>query len=383
MKVLLCSACPLDPRLGAPKVLIEVAEAMEKLGSTCRLVGVEEICPNLPAYTGFRRLVEFSASLATFVEKHARQFDVVDYDHVCLPFARARFPASTLLVARSVILAYHFDKIRLPSFGSLRHRVGAVVKAPLRVIERKRQIQRALRTCREADLLNVSNDHDRTELLSRAFETAKIVVIPFGMTEARLDSFASSSDAAPPHPRVAFVGTFDERKGGPDFPRIVRRVVRAMPECKFRLLGARHRSESQVLSYFPSSLRGNIEVISNFEPESLPGLLHDCSLGVFPSHVEGFGFGVLEMLASSLPVIAYDAPGPPMMLPPEYLVPRGATTDLATKVLSLLRDPERLLRARTWARTRARDFTWTTAAGATIAAYSQHMARLRERSVSA
>jgi glycosyltransferase involved in cell wall biosynthesis len=383
MKVLLCSACPLDPRLGAPKVVIEVAAAMEKLGATCRLAGVEEICPNLPAYTGFRRVVEFSASLATFVEKHARQFDVVDYDHVCLPFARTRFPARTLLVARSVILAYHFDKIRIRSFGTLRHRVGAVVKAPQRIMDRRRQIERALRTCKEADLLNVSNDHDRTELLARAFATEKIVVIPFGMTEALLDRFARSSDAAPLHPRIAFVGTFDERKGGPDLPHIVRHIVKTMPECKFRLLGTRRPTEGQVLSYFPSSLRKNIEVINSFEPESLPGLLHDCSLGIFPSHVEGFGFGVLEMLASSLPVIAYDAPGPPMMLPPDYLVPRGATTDLATTVLALLRDPDRLLRARTWARTRARDFTWTTAAEATIAAYSQHAAKLREGSVSA
>ena len=309
-------------------------------------------CPNLPAYTGFRRLVEFSVSLATFVEKHARQFDVVDYDHVCLPFARARFPASTLLVARSVILAYHFDKIRLPSFGTLRHRVGAVVKGPLRSIERRRQIQRALRTCREADLLNVSNDHDRTELLSRAFETAKIVVIPFGMTEARLDGFASSSDAAPPQPRVAFVGTFDERKGDPDFPRIVRHVVRAMPECKFRLLGARHRSESQVLSYFPSSLRRNIEVISNFEPESLPALLHDCSLGSSRRMSRVSDSASWRMLASSLPVIAYDARRPTDEVCRRNTSSRAARRRISRpKCYHCCEIRERLLRARNWART--------------------------------
>ena len=38
------------------------------------------------------------------------------------------------------------------------------------------------------------------------------------------------------------------------------------------------------------------------------------SAGAFPSHCEGFPFGVLEMLAAGLPVVAYRAPGAPMMI---------------------------------------------------------------------
>ena len=75
------------------------------------------------------------------------------------------------------------------------------------------------------------------------------------------------------------------------------------------------------MNYFPKKLRGYIEVIPQFHPDELPILLSSCSLGIFPSYLEGFAFGVLEMLAAALPVIAYDTPGAPMMVPEQYLVP--------------------------------------------------------------
>ena len=67
---------------------------------------------------------------------------------------------------------------------------------------------------------------------------------------------------------------------------------------------------------------------------------------MFPSRVESFGYGVLEMLAAAVPVIAYDAPGPHVMLPPEYRVPVGAAGDMADRVCDLLTDPDRLRAAR-------------------------------------
>jgi glycosyltransferase involved in cell wall biosynthesis len=109
--------------------------------------------------------------------------------------------------------------------------------------------------------------------------------------------------------------------------------------------------------------------VPRFAAEALPELLAPCSVGIFPSYVEGFGYGVLEMLAASLPVIAYDVPGPPMMLPPEYLVGRGDVAGLSARVVALLRDPARLADARSWARERSRQFCSQEIAGATSAIY--------------
>ncbi len=223
----------------------------------------------------------------------------------------------------------------------------------------------------------MSNDYDRIELARRGFDRGKISVLPLGLTNERLASFPASPPRAPELPRIAFIGTFDARKGAGDFPAIVRQVTSRVPHCRFRLLGAQYRDTDAVLRYFPRRLHANLEVQPRFEPEQLPELLGDCSLGVFPSYIEGFGFGVLEMLAASLPVIAYDAPGPPMMLPPEYLVPRGDVHAMASKVIALLSRPDDIASARAWARRRAREFTWERAAQLTSQVYSNGVATLR------
>jgi glycosyltransferase involved in cell wall biosynthesis len=88
-------------------------------------------------------------------------------------------------------------------------------------------------------------------------------------------------------------------------------------------------------------------------------------------------FAVLEMLSASMPVIAYDAPGPPVMLSQEYLVPRGDAQSLAKKAVALLRDRDALLAARRWSRSRSTEFTWSRAAAMTDEAYRMQLRKLR------
>jgi len=376
MKLLFCSAAPLDRRLGFSKTIIELAEAMDRLGWRCRLAADDEICPEIRRYSPARGSLEFSLALARFIRTHGRDFDVVDYDHAALPFARSGFPASTLLVARSVLLNHHFERIRIPGLGGPRAWAGVATKGPFRYGYMRLNVWRSTRTMRAADLINVSNDDDVTELVRRGFDPAKIMVAPLGITEAFWQSLARTSPATAAVPRVVFIGTFDARKGARDFPAIFQHIAQAIPGCRFRLLGARYRTEDEIRQYFPPSLRPNLEIINNFEPGELLGLLRECSLGVFPSYLEGFGIGVAEMLAASLPVLAYDAPGPPMMLPPEFLVPRGAARELAAKAVALLENPERLAAVGAWARKRAHDFTWDSAARITSDIYSERVRRM-------
>jgi glycosyltransferase involved in cell wall biosynthesis len=132
-----------------------------------------------------------------------------------------------------------------------------------------------------------------------------------------------------------------------------------------------------VLRLFPARLRTHIDVIPTFDPAELPRLLEDCALGVFPSYLEGFGFAVLEMLAASLPVVAYDVPGPRMMLDRQYLVPPGNVDVLTARVLSLLCNPPQLLRARVDARRTADRFRWDEIGARTASVYEERLARLR------
>ncbi|MBV8229528.1 MAG: glycosyltransferase family 4 protein [Planctomycetaceae bacterium] len=234
-------------------------------------------------------------------------------------------------------------------------------------------------TVRHADLSVVSNNRDAAALVRNGADPDRIAVLPLGLTPGRLRQFAAVPDAVPDRPVVGFVGTFDPRKGMCEFPSLIDRVARRVPGVTFRLLGTAGLvpDVDGVRHYFPRRLRPLLDIRPRYDPEELPGLLTWVSVGVFPSRVESFGYGVLEMLAAAIPVVAYDAPGPHVMLPPEYRVPVGAVRELADRVGDLLTDPDRLRAARLRARARAAEFRWEEIAARTAAAYTQRLAGIR------
>jgi glycosyltransferase involved in cell wall biosynthesis len=373
MKILLCSPIVPAKELGASKVLIELMEELQELGWVCKLLSPTEICPDILSYTGVKYQQIYSESLKNYLRQYAGEYNVVDYDHIYLPYLRDEFSNSTLFVARSVLLVHHYETLPIPIPNNLRGKIGNLIKGASRKAMFEGWIKNARVTIREADIVNVSNNDDQAELVRCGVPAEKICVIPYGLSRNRRLLFDSISSAPPVQPTVAFVGTFDPRKGSNDFPKIVQYVLQAIPNVKFRLLGGRYKTEKEVLGHFNQRLRDKIEVISNFAPEELPTLLAGCSVGIFPSYLEGFGFGVLEMLAASIPVIAYDAPGPPMMLPPEYLVPRGDIKGMSDKVISLLDNQEKLSIARVWAKQQSQQFSWQHIAQTTSETYLRYL----------
>ena len=359
--------------LGASKVLIELMEEMQKLDWLCKLLSPIDVCPDILGYTDIEYQRIYSESLRKYLHKYASEYDVVDYDHVYLPYSRDEFSNSTLFVARSVLLVHHFQNIPIPIPNNLRGKIASIIKRSSRISQVQKWIGAATETIQSADLVNVSNDEDRAELLRRGIPSQNICVIPFGISRSRRPLFDNISSEPPVQPTVAFVGTFDTRKGSNDLPKIVQSISKAIPNVKFRLMGGRYKTEKEILGHFDPKLRHKIEVISNFKPEELPDLLASCSVGIFPSYLEGFGIGVLEMLAASIPVIAYNAPGPPMMLESEYLVSIGDTKGISDKAIDLLHDREKLSAARLWARDRSQQFSWQQVAKVTNDTYLHHL----------
>ena len=114
-------------------------------------------------------------------------------------------------------------------------------------------------------------------------------------------------------------------KGARDWSEIIRRIRARVPEAQFRFLGTMVDSKAILPDLQLDTLEG-IEFISDYQPDDLPGLLADCTVGAFPSYAEGFGLAVLEQLAAGIPTIAYDTAGPRDLLGgrlPELLVPKG------------------------------------------------------------
>ena len=364
---------------GACKVVLELAEEMEVLGWDCTVIGPPEVAAALSLS---QQSLLPNERLRHYLLNHAADYDVVDYEHPHLPFPRSDFSIHPLFVARSVMLLHHLEQYPVPIGRSLKSKIGHLVKGRARKQHLHRSTAECFYTIQQADLVNLCNDDEEATLVNLGIPVEKTVVLPFGISRTRRPLFDAIPSAPPASPVVAFVGSFDYRKGANDFPAIVDYVSKQVPNVRFRLLGTSGMfpTEQAVLAHFPARLRRYVEIIPEFPSGDLPALLAPCSVGLFPSRVEGFPFGVLEMLAASLPVIAYDVPGPRMTLPPDHLVAPGDASGISRKIITLLHDTERLTEARLWAKRRSQRYQWKDIAETTSKIYSAHIEQRHHRS---
>ncbi len=106
-------------------------------------------------------------------------------------------------------------------------------------------------------------------------------------------------------------------------------------------------------------LRERVHFVSPEQPESLPTICRDCSLVVYPTRVESFGFPLLESLQAGFPVLAADtAINRELAGDAAYYFNAADPADLAEKIRELWRNPA--LRAEMSARGRERacSFSW-------------------------
>jgi glycosyltransferase involved in cell wall biosynthesis len=334
--------------LGAPKVQLELGEALSELGCSWEKFSWEDAFPDGPAtrYRLARRLRDvgaqnrsFSRRAIDFVRRNADRFDVVEAHQTDLPVTKRQLRFKGLLVARSVgfIPSYEaFDRFaasRWPRQDTWRTRLESLLSLPARR-RRRRELRPSLDA---ADLITVPN-RDEHRLLSQEWGYGnRVVHVPIGLPPHRLLSLAGAAEF-PGQPRVVFVGTWNERKGSRDWPAIVARVQQSVPEATFRFLGTSIPAET-VLAAF-GERGGAVEVVPSFRAAELPGLLAGARVAGFPGYLEGFGISVLETLAAGLPTVVYDAPGPRDIVAPlahPRLVPLGDVNTFADDLVHWLR----------------------------------------------
>lgn len=101
--------------------------------------------------------------------------------------------------------------------------------------------------------------------------------------------------------------------------------------------------------------------------EHLPVLYHQAQMYVFPSLYEGFGFGPLEAMASSCPVIASNAASLPEVVGEAgILVAPNDTERWAQEILRVAEDKNLQAALRQKGLARAQDFSWRRCAGETL-----------------
>src|SRR5690554_5916915 len=293
MKIALCSKGNFSLEKGFTKNRIELAESLEKLGWETLLVDKQML--GIPSQEKYNAK-SHSAALKDFLKSHSNEFDVILYEYDTLPFDRSIFCKNTLFVARPAILDYHqsYIKFRYDLKTRISHLFRYVKDGLLRRTNDPDSAHKHIQYClNQSDLIQVQNKIDRKLLITQGFPAEKIIIIPNGISSERMASFNNYPRNHQEPFSVAFVGTFDYRKGAMDFSGIFRLLKKRFPSIRLKLLGTRgiFYSVDQVLKFFPKKFHSDIEVIPKFNADELPQLLSDCHIGIFPSYLESFGFG--------------------------------------------------------------------------------------------
>jgi glycosyltransferase involved in cell wall biosynthesis len=373
-----------DPRLGAVRVFMELAEQWRKAGHIVESYSVTDAFPGkraAPALAALRQLT-FGYKAAAFVTANAARFDVVDALIGSLHGSKPALRLEGLLVARSVGLYLLYER-----FDHEARRRWPVTKGnglTRLFYNTTGRWFRSLsdRAVRHADLVNVPNPEEK-KCLQSAGISAAITVQPYGLSAERRTALGEA--AAPAEKRlqlrkICFVGMWAPRKGSRDWPAILRHVWKQIPETCFCFLGTMVDPD-RVLSDLGLKFSERISSVPEYSQADLPSLLSECAIGGFPSYVEGFGIAILEQLGAGIPAVAFDVAGPRDMLSrvsPDLLVPSGDLERFAEALLRLLRldaAAYRDLSAR--CRAVAGEFEWSQIASETAQIYQGHLARMR------
>ncbi len=120
-------------------------------------------------------------------------------------------------------------------------------------------------------------------------------------------------------------------------------VSKYFPNKKLLLAGNKGNKYLEVERLIDElDLKENIKVLGVVK--DVAALLSDCCLAVFSSENEGVPNGILEPMAAGIPLVATDASGSREALGDKYpyLFEKGNKSDFATKIISLLNNPNEI-----------------------------------------
>jgi len=193
----------------------------------------------------------------------------------------------------------------------------------------------------------------------------KVKVIYHGVDTALFHPSESSGGHSPHQaPILIYVGLLEARKGVGDLVPLFASVSEKVPECELRIVGE-GPGESGLRGFFKRwGLSNRVLIRAHLTNEELAVVLNGSDVFVFPSHLEGFGFAVVEAMACGKPVVAYgNETNREIIGDAGILVPDGDLHAFSSSVVNLLQDPVLAAQLGASARKRVLErFNWNSAA---------------------
>jgi glycosyltransferase involved in cell wall biosynthesis len=369
-RVLLGIHHPLDPDLGAPGVTLTLGHALTELGCEVSYFGFGEAFPGVTSYSTWHSL-RFPWVLSRWLARNAGRFDVLDITTGdCWPWARIGRPGAKrrhVLITRSHGLEQVVsEQLRADARAGL---ARLSWKYPLyHGGFRLWEVRQSLLVSDHVVLLNpMDRDYARDRL---GVPAERISLIPHGLPEL----FRA---LPPPEPvtegplRLAFVGTWIQRKGREDVVAMARELREQGVAFSLFLLGT-GTGEAEVLEFFPASVRECVRVVPRYRHSELPGLLREHEVLLFPSHAEGYGMALIEAMACGLAPLST-----PVGVAPEVvregqsgrLLPISDVPGFTAAVRAFAEDRGQLLEMRRAAQSAVQGMTWREVALRTLRLY--------------
>jgi glycosyltransferase involved in cell wall biosynthesis len=155
----------------------------------------------------------------------------------------------------------------------------------------------------------------------------------------------------PGPPTVVYLGRLEHRKGTLELLQAIPRVLQAVPEARFILIGADRahcpggRTHADYLEQeFPPAVRRQVTLAGRLPQEEVDRRLQTADLFVAPSRYESFGLIFIEAMRWGTPVVGTTAGGIPEVVEDEksgVLVAPQSPEQLADAVTRLLLDAAR------------------------------------------
>jgi glycosyltransferase involved in cell wall biosynthesis len=234
-----------------------------------------------------------------------------------------------------------------------------------------------------AAIICPSENSKRDIIKAYGVRVDKIRVVPQGVDHERFHPSARLQHAWAQmlgirNGYVLHIGTFSYRKNIPTLLRAVAELrARGMWENRQLLLaGSQHLSLKgghEIIGTIRDLDLKDTVVLTGYMPEEhVPGLYAHASMLVMPSIYEGFGFPVLEAMATGTPVICSDESSLPEVAgDAAVFFPPHDQHALANAIETLLRTPSIREQLRRKGIERASQFTWQRTAERTIAVYRE------------
>jgi glycosyltransferase involved in cell wall biosynthesis len=378
LRIFLVGDYPNDERLGSPKALLRLRDALEAAGHTAIAI----LAPELGAVPRQRHLRDaLSPWLAARAVLRAARIhgipDVIDASSAeGLVVARRRGGewTNTCVVARSHGLE-HLNYARMLDDAREGLAPRGLHRRVWYPLVRLRAVAAAARA---ADGLIVLNERDRRFALDRGWAPSDAIdVVPHGLGPAFLEPAADASRGA----GFLFCGSWDRVKGIDYLARAFARVAAKRPLARLTILGPGVPAD-RVTAAFEPGVRDRLRVVERVAESGVIAEYRIHDVLVMCSTYEGYGMVVPEAMSQHLPVIATPV-GAAISLVRDGetgIVVRPRDVDsLAAAMIRMADDAVLRDHVSRLARHQVRELTWRATASHTLAAYRRALARRRAR----